>query len=132
MARNASALLVAVLIACTVGSASARDLPNLSGAWSGTISIPEKGKLEKSPLHATLKHSGSALSGTVGSSIKSQIDITKGEVESTQFGTSITFDLPGTGSVMHFELRLANNVLRGFARLDGEKAKAPVELQFVK
>ena len=132
MRRYSLAFVLAVLVASTTGAARPTDPSTLTGVWTGTISIPDRGKFEKAALHATFKHDGPKLTGTVGLNSKAQFDISKGLVEATKFGVSTTFDMPATGFVMHFELRLADNVLRGVARLDNEKAVAPVELQLVK
>lgn len=107
--------------------------PDFTGTWIGTIAIPEKGKRgDKTPLHAAFKHAGAELTGTIGPDPESQAEISKGRVETTQYGTVLTFDLVGPSFVMHFELRPADGVLRGVARLDGERATAAVELQLTK
>jgi hypothetical protein len=110
----------------------ARTEPDFSGTWTGTIAIPEQGKRVKNPLHAAFKQSGVELTGTIGPEAKAQLGISKGRVEATKFGTVVTFDMPGPGFVMHFELVPDGGALRGIARLDGEKATAPVELLLVK
>lgn len=129
MVPRTLAFAVMLLVSSVAGSAAQRPSPDLNGAWSGSILIPAEGKRERNELTATFKHAGEALAGALGPNAKAQIDIAKGHVESTQFGTSVTFDLPGAGFVMHFELRLSGNVLRGIARLEGEKGVAQVELQ---
>jgi hypothetical protein len=105
---------------------------DLTGSWAGTIAIPEKGQRVKNPLHAAFRQAGDQLTGTIGPAANAQLGISKGRVETTKFGTVVTFDMPGSGFVMHFELRPDGSALRGVARLDGEKATAPVELQIVK
>ena len=106
--------------------------PDFTGAWSGTIAIPEKGRRVKNPLHAAFKQTGATLTGTIGPEANGQLAISKGRVETTKFGTVVTFDLPGAGFVMHFELVPDGTALRGVAKLDGERATAPVELLLVK
>lgn len=132
MPRKLLAFILTVVLSSTVAlamqsaSAGAQDV---TGVWSGTIAIPEQGKRVKSPLHASFKQEGADLTGTLGPQPDAQLPITKGHVETTKFGTVITFDMPGQGFVMHFELRPDGDWLRGLARLDGEKVPAPVELQ---
>jgi hypothetical protein len=106
--------------------------PDVSGSWAGTIAIPEKGRRVKNPLHAAFKQTGDQLTGTIGPEANAQLGISKGRVETTKFGTVVTFDMAGAGFVMHFELVPDGAALRGVARLDGEKATAPVELQMLK
>jgi hypothetical protein len=126
------AVLTVVMSVAALASQSAPAGPDLTGSWSGTIAIPEKGKRVKNPLHAAFKQAGVELTGTIGPGASAQLGISKGRVETTKFGTLVTFDLPGAGFVMHFELVPNGTALRGVARLDGEKATAPVELQIVK
>src|SRR5512134_311872 len=130
MTRRFFALILAAAVASSVAlttAASSFDPPNLSGSWSGTITIPENGRRgEKSPLHATFKHVGDELTGTIGPEAKAQLEISKGRVEATKFGVLVTFDMLGPSFAMHFELQPASGVLRGYARLDNEKARPPV------
>ena len=127
MERRHVLVVVAALITAALAIVKA-EAPDVSGAWSGTIAIPEKGQRQKSPLFASLKQNGDELIGTIGPEENAQLPISKGRVESTKYGTFITFDLPASSFVMHFELRPYNGTMRGVARLDGEKATAPVEL----
>ena len=135
MVRTFFALVLVVAVMPAAGSArSARTVKqtasaDLSGGWSGTISIPQDGKREKSPLFATFRQVGSSLTGTVGPCVDAQVSISKGQVESTKFGTSTTFELVGPSFVMRFDLKLGDGLLRGVARLDNEKATAPIELK---
>ena len=126
------AVLTVVMSVAALASHSAPAGPDLSGSWSGTIAIPEQGRRVKNPLHAAFKQAGAELTGTIGPEANAQLGISKGRVETTKFGTVVTFDLPGAGFVMHFELVPDGAALRGVARVDGEKATAPVELQLVK
>jgi hypothetical protein len=135
MPRKLLAFVLTVVLSSTVALAmqsAFAGAQDVSGVWSGSIAIPEQGKRVKSPLHASFKQEGADLTGTLGPQPNAQLPITKGRVESTKFGTVITFDMPGQGFVMHFELRPDGEWLRGLARLDGEKAPAPVELQSTK
>jgi hypothetical protein len=128
-------VLVAVLTVVMSAAALAMQAPagpDLTGSWAGTIAIPEKGQRVKNPLHAAFSQAGDQLTGTIGPAANAQLGISKGRVETTKFGTVVTFDMPGAGFVMHFELRPDGSALRGVAKLDGEKATAPVELQIVK
>ena len=126
------AVLTVVMSAAALAMQSGPAGPDLTGSWVGTIAIPEKGTRVKNPLHAAFKQSGAELTGTIGPEEKAQLGISKGRVETTKFGTVVTFDMAGAGFVMHFELRPNGSALRGVARLDGEKATAPVELQIIK
>ncbi|HXT68182.1 MAG TPA: hypothetical protein VN700_00390 [Vicinamibacterales bacterium] len=124
--------LVLTLVLSSVAVAAGRTstaAADFSGRWSGTIAIPENGKRVKSGLHATFKHAGEELTGSVGPDPAAQLPITKGRVEITKFGTVMTFEMPGQGFVMRFELREDHGVLRGLARLAGQPGQAPVELQ---
>src|SRR5262245_58954401 len=138
MVRTLFALVLAVAVMPAVSSAKSTKAvkqtasADLSGTWSGTIAIPEEGKREKSPLFATFKQVGSNLTGSVGPRADAQVSISKGQVESTKFGTSTTFELVGPSFVMRFDLKLGDGMLRGLARLDSEKATAPVELKMSK
>ena len=130
MPRALIALVLAVALMPAVKAARKPVVAaDLSGTWSGSIAIPKDGKKEKNPLHAVLKQDGALLSGTVGPSPDAQVTISHGRVENTKFGTSTIFELAGKGFVMRFELRLEEGVLKGVARIDGEKATAPVELR---
>jgi hypothetical protein len=130
MARTLSGLVLVVYVMSTV-ALTARIAPaDFTGTWTGTIAVPEKGKPgARTPLHAAFKHAGAALTGTIGPDADAQAEISNGRVETTQYGTVISFDLVGESFMMRFELRPADGVLRGVARLDGAKAVAPVELQ---
>lgn len=133
MARRLVALVVVAYMMSTVALATPLAPPDFTGTWTGTIAIPQKGKRgEKTPLHAAFKHAGAELTGTIGPDAESQAEISKGRVETTQYGTVVMFDMVGPSFVMHFELRPADDFLRGVARLDGEKATAAVELQLAK
>ena len=125
-------VLTVVMSAAVVAMQKAPAAPDLTGSWAGTIAIPEKGKRVKNPLHAAFTQAGDQLTGTIGPEANAQLGIAKGRVETTKFGTVVTFDMPAAGFVMHFELRPDGTALRGVARLDGEKATAPVELLAVK
>src|SRR5262245_47897552 len=96
--------LVAVIASVSVPALARIAASDVSGAWSGTIAIPEKGQRQKNPLFASLKQNGSELSGTIGPEQDAQLAITKGYVETTKYGTVVTFDLPAASFVMHFEL----------------------------
>jgi hypothetical protein len=126
------AVLTVVMSAAALAMQGAPAGRDLTGSWAGTIAIPEKGKRVKNPLHAAFKQVGDQLTGTIGPEASAQLGISKGRVETTKFGTVVTFDMPGAGFVMHFELVPDGSALRGVAKLDGEKATAPVELQIVK
>jgi hypothetical protein len=126
------AVLTVVMSAAALAMQAAPPGPDFTGAWAGTIAIPEKGRRVKNPLHAAFKQAGDELTGTIGPEANAQLGISKGRVETTKFGTVVTFDMPGAGFVMHFELVPDGTTLRGVARLDGEKTTAPVELQIVK
>ena len=130
--RVLAVVLTVVMSVSALASQSAPVGPDLTGSWSGTIAIPEKGRRVKNPLHAAFKHAGAELTGTIGPEANAQLGISKGRVETTKFGTVVTFDLPGAGFVMHFELVPDGTALRGVAKLDGERTTAPVELQLVK
>ena len=134
MARKLIATVVAVVVMSTVVLARASaNAPNLTGKWSGTIAVPEKGRRgDKEPFQATFKQDGIELTGTVGPDAESQLAISKGRVESTKFGTLVTFDLIGPSFALHFELVPAGGMLRGVARHDNEKSTAAVELQLNK
>jgi hypothetical protein len=121
-----------VMSAAAVAMQKAPAVSDVTGSWAGTIAIPEQGRRVKSPLHAAFTQAGDQLTGTIGPEANAQLGIAKGRVETTKFGTVVTFDMPGAGFVMHFELRPDGTALRGVARLDGEKATAPVELLAVK
>lgn len=131
MYRKVVAPVLAVLIASTVALTALVPDADYSGKYAGTITIPS-GKREKSAFHASFTQQGAELTGTVGGSPDQQVAFSKGRVESTKFGTLITFDIPVQNVFMHFELRPFQNTLRGVAKLDGERATAPVELQLVK
>ena len=109
-------------------SVSAPEAFDLSGSWVGMIAIPEKDRRTPSSFHAVLKQNGGALSGTAGPNTKSQTALTKGRVESTRFGTSLIFNLPGPNIELEFQLRVSDGMLKGVARLPGVAATAPVEL----
>ena len=126
------AVLTVVMSAAALAMQGAPAGPDFTGSWAGTIAIPEKGKRVKNPLHAAFKQAGDQLTGTIGPEASAQLGISKGRVETTKFGTVVTFDMAGAGFVMHFELVPDGSALRGVAKLDGEKATAPVELQMVK
>ena len=130
--RVLAVVLTVVMSVAGLASQSAPAGPDLTGSWTGTIAIPEKGRRVRNPLHAAFKQTGAELTGTIGPEANGQLGISKGRVETTKFGTVVTFDLPGAGFVMHFELVPDGTALRGVAKLDGEKATAPVELQLVK
>lgn len=133
MTRKVLVTVFAVVMStAALAMQSTSAAPDVSGSWAGSIAIPEKGKRVKNPLHAAFKQAGDQLTGTIGPSANAQLGISKGRVETTKFGTVVTFDMPGAGFVMHFELRPDGSALRGVARLDGEKATAPVELLVVK
>lgn len=133
MARKLAALAFIALVSSTPGLATQSAAPDFTGTWTGTIRIPEKGKpADTTPLYAVFTHVGSELTGTIGPEPDGQLPISRGQVEATKFGTVITFNMAGPSFMMRFELRPAGGVLRGLARLDGEKAVAPVELQIDK
>jgi len=110
--------------------APAPEVPDLTGPWIGMIVVPEKDKRTPNALQVVLKQTGGTLTGTAGSS-KMQTALTNGRVESTKFGTSLSFNLPGPNSSMEFQLRLDQGVLRGAARLPNVTAAASVELHRV-
>lgn len=133
MTRRVLVTVLTVVMSATALAMQKAPVPaDLTGSWTGTIAIPEKGKRVTNPLHAAFKQAGEELTGTIGPEANAQLSIAKGRVETTKFGTVVTFDMPGAGFVMHFELRPDGSALRGVARLDGEKATAPVELVTVK
>jgi hypothetical protein len=125
-AQNPAAAFAPALAAAPAPGAS-----DLSGSWVGLIVIPEKNKRTPSLLYAVLNQSGPTLTGTAGSSARSQTAFTNGRIESTKFGTTIAFNLPGPNSVMEFQLRPAEGMLRGVARLPGATATLAVELHRV-
>jgi len=147
MARSLTALVLLVIATSTAGQAAQApqaaaataapaaapppDVIDLNGSWIGTIMIPDKGKRTPSSLHAVLTHAGATLTGTAGSSTKSQKAFTDGRVQTTRFGTTVTFDLPGPNSVMTFELRAVDGVLSGLARVPGATVTLPVQLHRV-
>jgi len=126
------AVLTVVMSTAALAGQRTPAAPDLTGSWTGTIAIPDKGRRVKNPLHAAFKQAGDELTGTIGPEANAQLGISKGRIERTKFGTVVTFDMPGAGFVMHFELRPDGSALRGVAKLDGEKATAPVELLIVK
>ena len=135
MSRKLLTFVLTAVLSSTMALAmqsASTGAQDLTGTWSGSIAIPDQGKHVKSPLHASFKQDGADLTGTLGPQPNAQLPIAKGRVETTKFGTVITFDMPGQGFVMHFELRPDGEWLRGLARLDGEKVPAPVELQSTK
>jgi hypothetical protein len=134
MARKLIATVIAAAVMSTVVLArTSYDAPNLTGSWTGTIAVPENGKRgDKEPFQATFKQDGVELTGTVGPDADSQLAISKGRVESTKFGTLVTFDLIGPSYALHFELVPARGVMRGVARMDRDKSTAAVELQIDK
>jgi hypothetical protein len=134
MARKLIATVIAAAVMSTVVLARASsNAPNLTGTWTGTIAVPENGRRgDKEPFQASFKQDGVELTGTVGPDADKQMAISKGRVESTKFGTLVTFDLVGPSFSLHFELVPSAGVLRGVARLDRDKSTAAVELQINK
>ena len=112
----------------TVVAPAAQDL---SGSWVGMIVIPEKDKRTPNSLYVVLKHDGASLTGTAGASTTVQAALTDGRVESTKFGTTLSFDLPAPHAVIEFQLRFDGGMLKGVARLPGVAATAAVELHRV-
>ena len=129
MARKAVAFALALLTASAILTARGSTAPDVTGKWTGTIAIPGDTKRQKSLLFASFKQNGVELTGAIGPTAEAQLPISKGEIETTKYGTVIRFQMAGPSFVMRFELIPAGEVLRGVARLDGEKATAPVELQ---
>jgi len=133
MARKLAALAFIALVSSAPGLATQSAPPDLTGTWTGTIRIPEKGKRgNETPLYASFTQVGTELTGSIGPEPDARLPISRGRVEATKFGTVITFNMAGPSFMMRFELRAADGVLRGLARLDSEKATAPVELQIDK
>ena len=113
-------------------SAPVPEVIDLNGSWVGMIAIPEKDRRVPSSFHAALTYAGGTLTGTAGSNTKAQTALTKTRVESTRFGTSLVFNLVGPNNIeLEFQLRAADGMLKGVARLPGVAATAPVELRRV-
>ena len=120
-------------VAAATGVASAVVAPapavfDLSGSWVGMIAIPEKDKRTPGLLLAVLKHADGTLAGTAGPNTGKLVPLTKTRVEATRFGTTLVFNLPGPNFELEFQLRVADGMLKGVARLPGVAATAPVEL----
>src|SRR5262245_20972222 len=112
MSRTLSAFIFVLAVTSPLASATQTGVSkaahtttatNFSGSWTGSITIPAVGKREKSPLQAVFKQAGFELTGTIGPGADTQAPIVNGRVETTKFGTVMTFDLPGQSFVMHFE-----------------------------
>lgn len=111
-------------------AAATSSAPDFSGAWVGTLRIPEPGeRWQPNALRVVFKQSGYTLQGSLVLAASSQTPIQNGRVEVTQFGTSLSFQLKAPDLVMRFELRPDGDMLRGVARVDGSRRSAPIELR---
>ncbi|HYL74475.1 MAG TPA: hypothetical protein VEU96_09735 [Bryobacteraceae bacterium] len=100
MRRNLCSITALLLALLPLGAA------DLSGKWSGTVSVPDQ------TLQVTLilKVDGASLRGSFGPSEDQQSPIESGRVE----GSKMTFQVTGPhGGVLHFELRVEEDTLKG-------------------
>lgn len=132
MSRKTFFSILAVLVLAGTTFAYQTAAANLTGTWSGSFKPSDSANTETA--HMVLKHSGKELTGTAGPKPDQQFEITKGVVAQTKEGTVATFDVTGGGPVMHFELKLVEEHLKGTvkAEMGEEKRTATVDLQRAK
>lgn len=107
--------------------ASGLAAADLTGKWSGTYDVAiSGGDTMKGRVYMVLTQNGSELTGTVGPDQQQQSQIAKGKVD----GDRITFENQTEGPLMHFDLRLEGERIRGEATgdLEGTKIRAKLEL----
>ena len=99
--RNIVCSLAALLM--TVLPLGAADL---SGRWSGTVSVPD----QTLQVLLTLKIDGASVQGSFGPTEDQQSPIESGRLE----GTKVTFQVTGPGGgILHFELKVEEDTLKG-------------------
>ncbi len=112
------------LLMLLAASLSAADL---TGKWSGTYDVTvSDGDPMKGRVLMVLTQTGDEITGTIGPDEQQQSRIAKGKVE----GDRITFQSQTEGPLMHFDLRLEDNHIRGEAKgeMEDTKIRAKIEL----
>jgi len=117
--------VVAVFLAVSA-LAAAQDF---SGIWTGEFNITVDGETRPDVVHMVLKHSGTAVTGTVGPNADSQWPIINGKVD----GDKVTFQVQPNGGpgVISFSLVLTDGHLKGeaLAKADDRSFSAAVDVQ---
>jgi hypothetical protein len=130
--RRLSVVFSLILLSATLVLAAQTGGPDLTGIWTGTFTTSDPP--DEDPAHFVLKQAGAELTGTGGPSAERQYPIAKGKVVTAKEGTTTTFEVAAEGTVMHFELRLAEGRLHGTATAerDGRTLTAAVDVRRTK
>jgi hypothetical protein len=99
---------------------------NIAGKWSGSFLMTmDGGESHDSTVVLNLKQEGSTITGTVGPNDDQQWPIQKGKLE----GDKITMDVQSEGPLVHFELVLDGEHLKGdaHASMEGKNMSAKLD-----
>src|SRR4030095_9842342 len=108
--------VVALLVAVSTLSAFQARPADLTGVWTGTLTRSDGGS---STAYLDLKQKDADLTGSCGPDADRQSTIPHGKVAPDKDVTSVTFDATQpSGSVMKFDLKLAEGRLRGKVTLE--------------
>ena len=132
--RQATLALLAVLTASRVlvAQSPAPGTPTVTGAWTGTVVFKADGEIHEDPLHAVLRRTGDALTGTAGLDVDRQYRITNGKVLTANDTIAVAFEVIVNGVQMALDLKLVDGALKGTAAIegeDGQRHKATVDLK---
>ena len=99
----------------------------VAGKWSGSFLMSENGggQSKDSTIFMVLKQEGSEITGTAGPNEDEQSPITKGKIE----GNKLTMDVQTGGPLIHFDLVLDGDHLKGDAHAshEGQSLSAKVD-----
>jgi len=119
------ALFVA-LVALALATPSVFARADISGKWSGPVTVQRDGQSHDDTLNFDFKQTGADLTGTGNPTNQTPASL-KGKVD----GAKVTFDVTTDGPVIHFALTLDNGHLKGTleAEQGGSKMTGTVDLQ---
>jgi hypothetical protein len=124
MTRRASVVILALVFGSVIAAAQATDV---SGKWSGSLTLSIDGQQRNDTAFMTFTQKGSELTGSVGPRDDRLRPITNGKVE----GNRVTFDVQGDGGPqLAFTLTLTDGRLKGQAAGDrnGQAMTAAVDV----
>ena len=118
------------LLLSLVLSAASLLAADVSGKWSGkvTITTPEGPQLDEA--YVVLKQEGATVTGTAGKDESEQREFKNGKLE----GDVLSFELPTQGSPFKVRMKVEGDTMAGDVERerDGETMKAKIEMKRLK
>jgi hypothetical protein len=112
--------IAAVLFCCTLLAA------DVTGTWSGTVTIKRDGGDSTDSAHLILKQQGSALTGSIGVHAGDQRPVANGKVQEDQ----VTFDVSTDNGSFKVTLKVEGvDALKGEVRRDGDGNAVVAQLE---